>query len=723
MGRFYSAPLVLGAKPNDQVDPDLALALVFWFLEAEREKGSGLIRKKKTERITHVALLYRPILIKDYARAAQAFDCCGISESHIRYGIVPSLTCVPFYLVSDNNWAHRPESYAEGLNIHSEEFEKAREKYQYLIKGWITDSAILGELSLLLRFSIESDPISYALPQFIDSSKAGIALSELDKIKIVVCGEIAHLTSLKQKVNEKTAEVLKPLEEEFARIEDNYNKEVDKIRPSVLENKEQIEGNRIRQHQAIQARFSGRLHDLQNKLDAANAKIDAYDPYGGREPRGGINKQYSIRDSARKRIKELRHQQEDEIAIVNERYDSMTHEQERRITAIEERKQHALQQPSRKINTVRNSTTRFIRSVDDLIKNHESVRATGSLGLTIPSQITESEFVLYLPLIVATFDDGTKPRTQSFSCCTLKDGKGHLGGLKGLVGMKFMPLEMPSEPLAKFMAGLTVHPFLQSVLSIFIQRYDLLYNSLVKGQVFSGIDKMQKRGWVKQKEATEFREAVDELFSTVDSEDAIPEKVDSIVPSAADFEPMPIQQVRFVNYEGIETQVEIDKLDSMRNNDVEQFNRKASSLIESNSKSRSILVFLEGLTFPYSKEHCIGQEENWVQQMLHMQLANSQFKKDVLRERPFRVGETGAIGSRIDFDVGGVGIEVKIFRSTQDFQRLTSEMLRYKEKYQEIIIPYINAGALSNERLVEELNLLQKHYPQIKGYISLKCKE
>ncbi|MDG6937318.1 MAG: hypothetical protein JRN42_02095 [Nitrososphaerota archaeon] len=60
-----------------------------------------------------------------------------------------------------------------------------------------------------------------------------------------------------------------------------------------------------------------------------------------------------------------------------------------------------------------------------------------------------------------------------------------------------------------------------------------------------------------------------------------------------------------------------------------------------------------------------------------------------------------------------------VFRSMQDFDRLTREMLVYGKKYSEIIIPYINAGGLSNEQLDTALQLLSEHYPQVKSCFPL----
>ncbi|MDG6981081.1 MAG: hypothetical protein JRM97_06225 [Nitrososphaerota archaeon] len=62
-----------------------------------------------------------------------------------------------------------------------------------------------------------------------------------------------------------------------------------------------------------------------------------------------------------------------------------------------------------------------------------------------------------------------------------------------------------------------------------------------------------------------------------------------------------------------------------------------------------------------------------------------------------------------------------VFRSMQDFDRLTREMLVYGKKYSEIIIPYINAGGLSNEQLDTALQLLSEHYPQVKSCFPLNC--
>jgi hypothetical protein len=178
------------------------------------------------------------------------------------------------------------------------------------------------------------------------------------------------------------------------------------------------------------------------------------------------------------------------------------------------------------------------------------------------------------------------------------------------------------------------------------------------------------------------------------------------------------QTVRFVTYQGLERQVRIDELESLRKEDADQFNKQNPSVDYSAGYSTEIRDFLTTLRIPHNKQYCIEHSEDWVQNQLYALLANSQFQTNLHREQTFNVGDLEA---RIDFDVDGVGIEVKIFRGMQDFDRLTREMLVYGKEYSEILIPYINAGGLSNEQLETALSLLSEHYPQVKGHFALNC--
>lgn len=719
MGTFYKTPIILGTASENQVEKDLTLALISWYLESEREKGGGLLKKKHPERITHMSFLYRPILITNYADALQAFDCCGTSSTWVSYSIAPSLTHPLYFLISDN-WDIKPDSYAEALNNQSKVFEEVHEKYRFQVKGWISDSLVLKEIMGLLRFSAESDIVTDTLPQVLDSSKIRDTLSDLDKIKKIVRNEIVPLIDMKRKFKEKTAEVLVPIKNECAKIEERFNREIDKIRPLVIANKEKIERNRIKQRDAILTRFSGRIHDLQNKRDSAEAKISTYH-YSNREPRGGIQNQYSIRDSANRRIRELRRQQEDEMDTVNETYDKLIQEEEYKVEVIKERMRQYLVEPERKIDTVNKSTDRLIRAFDALISNHQSVASKGSTSkLLRPDHIDKNEFLLYLPIILCAFSDGTKSRMKILSCMSLKEGKGLLGGIKELVGMKFMPVEKPSETFANFMEAVGKDPAIQGVLNILMREFNLLHDPSTKNLISLGIEKMLIRGWIKEKEAKEFRTTIKQHFIASDLPHLEGEKqIVAEIPEIGETIPL----IKFVNYRGLETQVEFDKLETLGEKDHDQYDREAFQLEKSSRKSQLLLGYLQNLKFPYSKEECVKEGETWVQQMLYFSLTNSEFRDWVQRERSFTVGDTGTIGSRIDFDVRGVGIEVKIFRSPQDMHRLTNEMLRYREQYQEIIVPYINAGGVSNERLEEELKLLSVHYPEIKGYFPLNCKD
>lgn len=714
-------PLVYSKDSEAPVDEDLSMALVFWSLESRREKGGGFLKKKNAEDITQVSLIQRPILITEYGKATVAFDGCGIHSTQIKFGVAPSLTYPLSYLISDN-WTSKPESYAEGLGSHSQEFEKARQENSREIRGWITQPDLLNDLTVLLNVATVSKSRTDVLPQLIDFHEASDSLAELDKLKNILHNEIVSLKVIKQNVSEKTSEVLTPLKKECSQIEDRYNKEIEKIRPSVVERKEKYENKRMEQVRQIEARFSGRLHDLQNKRDAASAKIDAYDPYGGREPRGGIDKQYSIKRTAEHRIKDLESEKDGLIADIDERYQTLIDEEQGRIDSLEKQKQDNLKEPRRKIQHVNQATDRLVKVIDGLIESHDSVIHVGlASNIVRPTQIEASEFTVYLPTIISEFDNGEESRTEFITASSLKDGKGFFGGLKSLVGRKFMPLEQPSESLTEFVTSITEDSKMAEVISTIAKRTDVLRNPQIRNMVTSGIGKMRVHGWIKEKESVEFQKALDEHFGSANpqgpSTEGEHEKATQLDETKQELQ----QLVRFVNHNGVESQVEIDKLEALRKEDSDQFEKESPLNTRTTNDSARLLEFLVGLRIPHTKEYCIEHSEDWVQNQLYAILVNNHAFRAVARERTFNVGNLEA---RIDFDVNGIGIEVKIFRSMQDFDRLTREMLVYGKEYNEILIPYINAGGgLSNEQLETALNLLSEHYPQVKGYFQLNCSE
>jgi hypothetical protein len=718
LAEHYIVPPVLGGDDQAPVDEDLSLALIFWALDSERERGGGFIRKKDAERITQVSFLYRPVLIKKYGNSTLAFDGCGISSTQFKFGIAPSLTYLRSYLISED-WVSKPESFAAGLDRHSQEFERAHEENSYEVRGWITESNLVGQLSNLLRRSVVANSKPETLLVLVDFDEIRDSLDELDKIKRLLYSENAPLKDLKQVLNEKTAEVLAPLNEECVKIERQYNEKIDRIRPSVLESKRRYENQRMNHIQQIEARMSRKMHALRDKQDAAEAKIAAYEN-SEREPKGGIARQYSIRDSTRRRIRELEDEQKEQIEAVNKKYDELIEQAQNLIDSLEDEKERALEEPKRKISMVTKSANRLNRAIDQLIKDHDSIiKMEASSSIIRPAQVDADEFTLYLPTIIARFDDGKKPHSTVFSVVTMKQSKGVVGALKGLVGMKSSPLEKSDEGLTKFVASYLSNPKVSTAALIAAKQNDVLLNPSTKDSVYSGVAKLQSRGLIKQNEAVEFQEAVENYFVPMGSQVAPVQQgsLASTITEKGEKQPL---MVRFVNYRGTEKWVEIDKLETLREQDQNEFASLVPSLRMATSESSRLLGFLRNLKIPHTKQYCIDQGEDWVQNQLYIVLVNSEFGNDVHRERTFNVG---VMKARIDFDVRGVGVEVKIFRSMQDFDRLTKEMLNYGEKYHEIIIPYINAGGMSNEQLEAELRLLSKHYPQIKGYFALNCND
>jgi len=150
------------------------------------------------------------------------------------------------------------------------------------------------------------------------------------------------------------------------------------------------------------------------------------------------------------------------------------------------------------MEVVSNATNRLVKAIDDLIENHHSVISIESASNIVrPIQMEQNEFMVYLPTIMSTFDDGRKSRLKCLTASSLKDGKGLFGGLKGLVGVKFIPIEEPSEILDKFAASITEYPKMNKAVSILAKRNDLLRDSQTKNRVISGIAKMQTEKWIK----------------------------------------------------------------------------------------------------------------------------------------------------------------------------------------------------------------------------------
>jgi len=58
-----------------------------------------------------------------------------------------------------------------------------------------------------------------------------------------------------------------------------------------------------------------------------------------------------------------------------------------------------------------------------------------------------------------------------------------------------------------------------------------------------------------------------------------------------------------------------------------------------------------------------------------------------------------------------------------DLDKLTREILFYTKHYDKTIIPFINAGALSSDRIGFELETLQKRFPEIKDFFQFKTGE
>jgi hypothetical protein len=238
----------------------------------------------------------------------------------------------------------------------------------------------------------------------------------------------------------------------------------------------------------------------------------------------------------------------------------------------------------------------------------------------------------------------------------------------------------------------------------------------------SGVKKMIEKEWIKEKDAKEFLKKIDEeFFSASDKSNRavlqgrLALEMDyASAPGRASYE-KPSELFRFISYDGKEQWVDLDTFLELRRRDNQEFQKEVGPVRTSNLQIEGLEEFLKTRHIPFDKGLCIQKGETWVQEQLFTLLKNEPDFNDCLRER--HLGDRG----RIDFDVNGIGLEVKIFRGPSDFDRLAKEILHYSELYDSILIPYINAGYYTDSQLLEELNLLARKHHEVRGFFMLKC--
>ncbi len=705
MGDVFTIPSVLTHDDKVAIEEDLSLALILWSLELERERGGGLLRKKNPELVTHVSFLYRPIVFTTYRNAVAAFDSCGLESTHFRYGVAPSLTHPLSHLIS-SSWISKPESYAKGLDEHSSEFEKARDEHQSEIQGWITNPNLLGELGELLKTARPSDSRPEILPPIVGLEKAKESLASLDRLKNLLFNEIVPLKGLQQKLYEKTSEVLAPLDRECVAIEEKYNREIDRIRPSVLQRKEQYENERMKHHHQIVRRFSGRLHELEDRRDSAAARIRAFNSYSSRKPRGGIDRQYSIKENAERRIKDLESDRDEQLALVDAKYDALIQEEQARIDVIEHEKQTSLTEPKRKIQVLNQASQRLVRAIGGLIDEHNSVIGLGfDSGVVRPINIGTNDFVVYLPTIVCVFDNGIEQRLKILTTSTLKGGKGVVGSLKGWVGIKYVPLETPEEShLFEFVAAKGGDSEIAKAMANAAGRYNILANPETKRLCTSGTAKMQARGWIKEKEAKEFLEAFNGCFKAK-HEHSNGAEVASPVHGIRPAQRNP-SLVRFVDYKGQERLVSIDELESIRREDERQFSLGAQALIEEQKKKEEqnsllnyVVQTIEAFR-PSKRYHNEFPYQTELQGWLRARFPTSRIEI-----------QTGA--SRPDIVIEDVAIEVKGPTDNRALETLTTKCLKYSHYYDKVILVLFEP-VFSESNFREIQSGIERHFPHVR---------
>jgi hypothetical protein len=342
-----------------------------------------------------------------------------------------------------------------------------------------------------------------------------------------------------------------------------------------------------------------------------------------------------------------------------------------------------------------------------LLQDHETFINLGKAStIQIPAGVSSSEVLMYVPLVQAKFDNGKESRSKILATSSLKEGKGIIGGIKGVFKMRTMPLEQKWEALVPFMESLTQDPNSNRVLSIVARRNNSLESSETEASLSSGIEKLQSRGWINDKDALEFARVLKESYAPSESHEVPTFEEQNAIEALRNRAPQSPQLAHFVNYLGEDKLVAMDKLEEVRKEDQMQFALGAQRLVseqrqkeEESSLLNAVVQAIEEFK-PSRRYHNEFPYHTELQGWLRSRFPSSKIEI-----------QTGA--SRPDIVIEDIAIEVKGPTTNQALDTLTTKCLKYSEYYDKIVMVLFEPE-FSESNFREIYAGIERHFPHVR---------
>lgn len=234
----------------------------FHLAESSREKGEGYLLKKPDEKLVFLAKAWYPIRLIPYHGATLLFDGFGITSHTISYAIIPDVKIFNRDIEENHE---TPEAYAITLSRNIGYFKDFTRKEAKNIEGLIATPDLIDDFATYLPQMKETkEPFTAktVLTPFIEDYETRVSLDQLSSLRKKIDEDISNIDASMRLLNTTSAEKARSLRDKIRKTREEYDKQIEKIRPRVTRKVSQTQNEYNRKIARTSTRFKDRLRRL-----------------------------------------------------------------------------------------------------------------------------------------------------------------------------------------------------------------------------------------------------------------------------------------------------------------------------------------------------------------------------------------------------------------------------------------------------------------------------
>ena len=406
---FYIAHCYFGEELTPLREEE-ELAYIFYMGEKNRQKPGFL--RRKGERISVIARLYYPLIIRKFRNGySLIFDPYRNEKHRVSYYILDRGKIDE--IISDLEKTSEKEFldklvYLENIVKNIVSLKEAVMSREAEIGPVILDQELIEELKTIINRNTEYEFPGIGLPY--NEINTDEYVKNINRVIDEIAEVIAYTTSLRTRLKKVIDEKISIIEEKYNAVIEELEKKLESLKEEVnlkvneLLNKKNTEVEETKKHyNEIINEIETRIKSLENTLEKLKEEEEKAREYGGRVDE--IKKRKSETQKELKRLKEqledYKEKMESDLREIEARYRELIENERSRIKNLEAEKNKVVDE----LNNIKNQVSRRFEFIsNNLLKYIDKLKATEKKIMNASLPLPEKgEGIYYITLYLVMY--------------------------------------------------------------------------------------------------------------------------------------------------------------------------------------------------------------------------------------------------------------------------------------------------------------------------------